>query len=97
MSEVKSILIRPLGDAIGDAAVHTAHIKQLKEAFPHIKIGVLVTKNNRTVFEYSYLADELIERNFFNYIKNYKKWDLLLDFENNFNSASLFIDRKSVV
>lgn len=93
MSEVKSILIRPLGDAIGDAAVHTAHIKQLKEAFPHIKIGVLVTKNNRTVFEYSYLADELIERNFFNYIKNYKKWDLLLDFENNFNSASLFMDR----
>lgn len=58
-----------------------------------MKIGVLITKNNKTVFKYSELVDELIECNFSNYIKNYKKWDLLLDFENNFNSSSLFADR----
>ncbi|OOF68348.1 hypothetical protein BKG89_07840 [Rodentibacter caecimuris] len=88
-----SILIRPLGNAIGDATVHTAHIQQLRTAFPEAKIGVIVTPQNRAIFEHCRLVDCYVERNLLSYIKNHKKWDWLLDFENNFNSASLFMDR----
>lgn len=90
---IRSILIRPLGKAIGDAVVHTAHLNQLKAIFPKVKIGVIVNGHNKTIFEHSNLVDTFVERNIFDYIKNHKKWDLLLDFENNFNSASLFMDR----
>ncbi|NEN75095.1 glycosyltransferase family 9 protein [Pelistega sp. NLN82] len=92
-AQPNSILIRPLGNAIGDAVVHTAHLQQLKSAFPNTKIGVIVTEQNKIIFEHSHLVDEYIHRNIISYIRNYKKWDWLLDFENNFNSASLFMDR----
>lgn len=90
---INTILIRPLGNAIGDAVVHTAHIKQLKNSYPNAKIGVIVTSENKIIFEHSKLVDVYVYRNVFDYIKNYKKWDLLIDFENNFNSASLIMDR----
>lgn len=90
---IQSILLRPLGNAIGDAAVHTAHLNQLRSLFPSAKLGVIVTPQNRTVFEHSGLVDEFIDRSFFSFLQQYKKWDLLLDFENNFNSFSLFTDR----
>lgn len=92
-NEITSILLRPLGGAIGDATVHTAHLSQLRSIFPNAIIGVVVTKQNKTIFEHSKLVDKYVERNVFSYLSNYKKWDLLLDFENNFNSASLFMDR----
>lgn len=90
---IHSILIRPLGSAIGDAVVHTAHIKQLKLLYPNARIGVVVTPMNKIIFEHSHLVDVYVHRRLLDYIKNYKKWDLLIDFENNFNSASLFMDR----
>lgn len=90
--EIHTILLRPLGNAIGDATVHTAHLSQLRALFPNAKLGVMVTPQNRTVFEHCGLADEFIERNILSLIKQHKKWDLLLDFENNFNSFSLFAD-----
>ncbi|MCK3654298.1 ADP-heptose--LPS heptosyltransferase [Pasteurellaceae bacterium Macca] len=93
LKEIKSILLRPLGDAIGDATIHTAHLLQLKSIFPQATLGVVVTSQNKIIFEHSNLVDKYIHRNFFDYIKNHKKWDLLLDFENNFTSASLFMDR----
>ena len=92
-SNINSILIRPMGYAIGDAIVHTAHIKQLKLIFPKAKIGVLVEKNNPVVFKASQLVDEYIRFNILDYFKNYRKWDLLIDFENNFTTKSLFADR----
>ena len=91
--DIKSILLRPLGNAIGDATVHTAHLYQLKEVFPNAKLGVIVSKQNRVIFEHSNLVDEYVERNILAYFSHHNKWDLLLDFENNFNSASLFMDR----
>lgn len=33
--KVNSILVRPLGNAIGDAVVHTAHLQQLRYLFPN--------------------------------------------------------------
>lgn len=91
--EIRSILIRPLGWAIGDAVVHTAHIKQLKKLYPNAKIGVVVSSSNKIIYEHSQLVDCYVYRNLANYIQNYKKWDLLIDFENNFNSSSLIMDR----
>lgn len=91
--QIHRILLRPLGFAIGDATVHTAHLKQLKALFPQAKIGVVVQGANKAIYQASGLVDEYVERNIFSYMKHAKKWDLLLDFENNFNSASLFMDR----
>ncbi|QLB41058.1 glycosyltransferase family 9 protein [Mannheimia pernigra] len=92
-TEINSILIRPLGWAIGDAVVHTAHIKQLKKRYPNAKIGVVVASANKVIYENSQLVDSYVYRNFLDYIRNYKKWDLVIDFENNFNSSSLLMDR----
>ncbi|WP_439243122.1 glycosyltransferase family 9 protein [Lonepinella sp. BR2474] len=89
---VNSILFRPLGYALGDAVVHTAHLKQLKSAFPQAKIGVLVSPTNQAIFAHCPVVDQLIPRKLRNYLKQRKQWDLLLDFENNFNSSSLFAD-----
>lgn len=90
---IKSILIRPLGYAIGDATVHTAHIKQLREIFPNALIGVIVERDNHIIFESSGLVDKYVNKNILSLLKNRKKWDLLIDFENNFTSSSLLLDR----
>lgn len=91
--KVDSILVRPLGNAIGDAVVHTAHLQQLRYLFPNAKLGVVVTPQNKEVFKHSGLVDTYVNRSIISYILNFKKWDLLIDFENNFNSSSLFMDR----
>lgn len=91
--KIDSILVRPLGNAIGDAVVHTAHLQQLRYLFPNAKLGVVVTPQNKEVFEHSGLVDTYVNRSIISYILNFKKWDLLIDFENNFNSSSLFMDR----
>lgn len=91
--EINSILIRPLGCAIGDAVVHTAHIQQLKKCYPNAKIGIVVGFANKIIYEHSNLVDCYVYRNLADYIRNYKKWDLLIDFENNFNTSSLIMDR----
>ena len=54
---VESILIRPLGDAVGDAVINLAYAKQLKTVYPHLKLGVLVTPRNSAVFYFSTLID----------------------------------------
>lgn len=92
IQEIRSILLRPLGYAIGDATVHTAHLAQLRTMFPNAKLGVIVKKSNRTIFESSGLVDVFVEHKYINYVVQHKKWDLLLDFENNFNTASLIAD-----
>lgn len=92
-AEINSILIRPLGWAIGDAVVHTAHIKQIKSLYPNAIIGVVAASGNKIIYEHSQLVDYYVYRNLANYIRNYKKWDLVIDFENNFNTSSLVMDR----
>ena len=86
LKNVKSILMRPVGDAIGDAVAHCAYAEQLKFMYPHSYIGVLVTSRNRAVFALSPYIDELIENKSINYFKQRKKWDLLLDFYEYFYS-----------
>ncbi|WP_165867187.1 glycosyltransferase family 9 protein [Lonepinella koalarum] len=93
LSQVKSVLLNPIGDAIGDAIVHGLHLRQLKSRYPNLKIGVLVTDRNKVVFEASGLVDEFIQMTFINYCRQRKKWDLYLDFTPQFTSRALMLDK----
>lgn len=93
LNQTRSILIKPIGDAIGDAIAHTAHLNQLKQANPKLKIGVLVTNRNRTIFAMSGLADVLLEDKFSTYLKERKNWDLYLDFMPTYTSRSILCDK----
>ncbi|MBH5328580.1 glycosyltransferase family 9 protein [Eikenella sp. S3360] len=87
--KVKSILIRPLGDAVGDAIINLAYAQQLKTIYPHLKLGVLVTSRNEAIFAHSPLIDTLIVRKPFNYWTQRKKWQILLDFSEQFDSPNI--------
>ncbi|PJG83900.1 hypothetical protein [Caviibacterium pharyngocola] len=50
LSQIDSVLLHPVGDAIGDAVAHGLHLRQLKECYPNLKIGVFVTARNRAIF-----------------------------------------------
>ncbi len=92
-SSLSSVLLKPIGDAIGDSIVHLAHIKQLKTAFPHIKIGVLVTERCKAIYEQSGLVDIILDDNVQNYFLQSGKWALYLDFHPSFTSKSLILDK----
>ncbi|MDO1509443.1 MULTISPECIES: glycosyltransferase family 9 protein [unclassified Neisseria] len=87
--QVESILIRPLGDAVGDAVINLAYARQLKDMYPNLKLGILVTDRNKDIFAHSDLIDELIEKKPANYLKHRKKWQLMLDFEEQLDSRSI--------
>lgn len=92
IEDVTSILLKPIGTAIGDSIVHLAHLRQLKMAFPHIKIGVLVTERCKAIYETSGVVDELLNDVPRSYIKEREKWDLYLDFQPTFTSKSIILD-----
>ncbi|VDG99366.1 MULTISPECIES: glycosyltransferase family 9 protein [unclassified Eikenella] len=88
-NNIKSILIRPLGDAVGDAIINLAYAKQLKNIYSNIQLGVLVTNRNKNIFSNSPLIDKTIDRTPINYLRQRKKWDLLLDFGECLDSRSI--------
>lgn len=89
---VNSILLKPIGDAVGDSIVHLSHLSQIKKAFPHIKIGVFVTNRNRAIYQNSTIVDVLIEDIPKSYILQRYKWDLYLDFLPSFTTKSIILD-----
>ncbi|EFX91434.1 hypothetical protein HMPREF0027_1501 [Actinobacillus ureae ATCC 25976] len=91
-NDINSILLKPIGDAVGDAIVHTLHLRQIKEANPHIKIGVLVTERNKLIYKNAGFIDVILEDNFQTYIQERKKWDLYLDFMPSFTTKSIILD-----
>lgn len=93
LSQTDSILLNPVGDAIGDAIVHSLHLRQLKQAYPNARTAVFVTNRNRAIFEAAGAVDELIDMKPLNYFRNRGKWDLYLDFTTRFNSRSLVLDK----
>ncbi len=93
LGRLDSVLLNPVGDAIGDAVAHGLHLRQLKAGYPHLKVGVFVTERNRAVFAASGVVDELITMTPTAYVKQRKKWDLYLDFTTRFNSKSLILDK----
>ena len=88
LSSISSVLLKPIGDAI----VHIAHLNQLKNAFPNITIGVIVSERNKTIFECSGLVDILVEDRCYHYFRQRNKWQLYLDFMPNYTSRSIFLD-----
>ncbi|WP_443091213.1 glycosyltransferase family 9 protein [Basfia succiniciproducens] len=92
LSKIRSILLKPIGDAIGDTIVHIAHIAQIKQAFPHIKIGVLTTYRNKELFLLSSMIDVVLDNKFSTFLLQRKKWDIYLDFQPTFTSKSLIFD-----
>jgi possible heptosyltransferase II (inner core) len=79
-TKVHSILIRPVGDAVGDAVAHISFVRQLRAIYPNVKIGMFVTDRNRDIIAHSGEVDELIEDIRTNYWKQRGKWQLFLDF-----------------
>ncbi|HBO39376.1 MAG TPA: heptosyltransferase, partial [Pasteurellaceae bacterium] len=93
LSRIDSVLLNPLGDAVGDAVAHGLHLRQLKQRYPNVRIGVFVTARNKAVFQASGIVDELIEMKPINYLRQRRKWDLYIDFTTRFNSRTLILDK----
>lgn len=91
--EIKSILFKPIGDAIGDAVVHISHLEQLKKALPNVKIAVLVTERNRQIFSHAPSVDMILEDTIFTYISQRSQWDLYLDFRPSFTTRGIILDK----
>ena len=89
---VSSILIRPFGLALGDAMIHLAFAAQIKAVLPEVRLGVIVGRN-RDIFACSPLFDQLIPATLGGYWRNRKKWQLLLDFSESFNTPDLIADK----
>ncbi len=92
LKHIKTVLLKPIGDAIGDAIVHIAHLAQIKQAFPNVKTAVLVTERNKQLFAQADSVDQLIDNNTSNYLTQRGKWDLYLDFQPTFTSKSIILD-----
>lgn len=92
-SNVSSALFRPVGTAIGDAVICTAAFKQLKTAFPSIKIGVIVSKRNEPIFRMCPLVDEVIHNTLRAAFKERKKWQLFFDYMDCFSSHNIIYDK----
>ncbi|WGE32719.1 lipopolysaccharide heptosyltransferase family protein [Actinobacillus genomosp. 2] len=92
LTNIKSVLLKPIGDAIGDAIVHISHLAQIKQAFPQIKTAVLVTERNKQLFAHADSVDMLIDDKAINYVIQRGKWDLYLDFQPTFTSRSIILD-----
>lgn len=91
-SSIKSVLIRPIGTGLGDAVVLTAVLKQLKEAYPNIKTGVLAVKRNEIVFKNNPLADKIIKDSFIGYLSNRGKWQVFIDYTPSFTTKNIIRD-----
>ncbi|OBY55124.1 hypothetical protein [Aggregatibacter aphrophilus] len=93
LTVIKSVLLKPIGDTIGCAVAHTAHLNQLKSANPDLVIGAIVTERNRDIFAYSGLVDKLLEDKPSTYITQCNKWDLYLDFQPTYTTKSVILEK----
>lgn len=93
LQNVKSILIKSNGDALGDTLMALSYARQLKNAYDNIKIGMTVTSRNNELVQIAYenenIINEIIGRNKKAALKNRGKWDVLLDFTNKINTYNL--------
>lgn len=91
-SSIKSVLIRPIGTGLGDAIILTAVLKQLKEAYPNIKTGVLAVKRNEIVFRNNPFVDKVIKDNFIAHFSNRGKWQIFIDYIPSFTTRNIIFD-----
>jgi len=89
---IKSVLIRPIGYGLGDGILLTAVLKQLKQAYPDIKTGVLAIKRNNPVFNANPFVDEILEDKPLTYLLNRGKWQIFMDYVPSFTTKNIFCD-----
>ena len=90
--QIKSVLIRPIGSGLGDAILLTAVFKQLKQAYPDIKTGVLAINRNSPVFKNNPFIDEVVQDKPLNYLLNRGKWQVFMDYVPTFTTKNIFCD-----
>ena len=92
-TKVNTILIRPLGEAVGDAIVHAAYAAQLKSVYPNAQISILVSERNKEIFSYTPAIDKIVTRKqWYFFFKMRHKIDLLLDFYESFTTSDILRD-----
>lgn len=91
-NKIESVLLNPIGDAIGDAVVHIAHLEQMKQALPNIKTAVLVTERNKQLFSQASVVDFIFDDKVSTYLSQRGNWDLYLDFKPTFTTKSIILD-----
>lgn len=91
-SQLNSVLVRPIGDAVGDAVAHIAHIQQIKQAFPQLKIGVVVTERNREIYQHISFIDQVLDNSLVSYLQQRNQWQLLLDFQPSITTKTILSD-----
>ena len=84
-----SILIRPVGPALGDAVMATGYLSQLKQALPHAKIGIVIEARNKDLFANTPFNTHLITDSLLSAWKNRHQWDVFLDFSTTFSTRRI--------
>lgn len=88
-TDVQSILVSPIGSAVGDAIVLTAVLGQLRATYPHAKIGVISHPRNEAVFKNNPLELDVIDLSVFYALFHRNKWQLFLDCSAGFTTKGI--------
>lgn len=87
--QARTVLIRPMSAALGDGVMTTAALKQLKDALPGIRIGIIVSERNRQLFAQCPLVDELVEDGWLSAWRQRGKWEVYIDYPRTFTTATI--------
>lgn len=88
-TDVESILVNPIGSAVGDAIVLTAALGQLRSTYPHAKIGVICHSRNEAVFKNNPIQLDVINMSVFYALFHRNKWQLFLDCSAGFTTKGI--------
>ncbi len=88
-TDVQSILVNPIGSAVGDAIVLTAALGQLRFTYPRAKIGVISHPRNEFIFKNNPLNVELVKQSIFYALTHRNKWQLFLDCSPRFTTKGI--------
>jgi ADP-heptose:LPS heptosyltransferase len=87
MSNVNSILFIRYDDKIGDVVCATMLFREIKKAYPKIKIALMCGKKSEPIVKFNPFVDEILNyskrfyKDVFVVIKNRHKFDLAFDFD----------------
>jgi heptosyltransferase-2 len=89
-SEIKNIAVIRLW-TLGETILTLPLLKQIKQEFPHAKLSIICTTKNKSIFEKTNLADEILlfSPSALNLLTKYKKYDITIDTEPWLNIAGI--------
>ncbi len=88
-TNLKSILINPIGPGLGDAIVLTSAINQLRTTYPNAEIGVITHLRNEPVFKNNPLKVEMVRESIWYALTHRNKWQLFLDCSPRFTTKGI--------